>query len=71
MHYTKLSRLLNDKELPNLDILYRIEIHTGKVISALRWWKLMIKKMEMDIRLDETARMEAAAKVENMVLVTN
>ena len=63
VHYTKLSRLLNDKETPGLDILYRLEIHSGKLISALLWWKVVMKKMEHEIRENKEGREIAAEKV--------
>jgi plasmid maintenance system antidote protein VapI len=70
VHYTKLSRLLNDKEAPNLDILFRIEIHAGQLISALLWWKLLIKKMEIDIKENKVGRAGAAQKVENKLVLS-
>lgn len=69
VHYTKLSRLINNKETPNLDILYRLEIHSDKLISALLWWKLVMKKMEYDIQQDKGARLAAERKVENRLVL--
>ncbi|MEL6843064.1 MAG: hypothetical protein AAFP02_07595, partial [Bacteroidota bacterium] len=40
IHYTKLSRIINDKEEPNVELSYRLEKHSGKLIRAITWWKL-------------------------------
>ena len=34
IHYTKLSRIINDKEEPNIELSYRLEKHSGNLISA-------------------------------------
>lgn len=69
VHYTKLSHLLNDKETPNLDFLYRLEIHSDKLISALLWWKLIAKKTEQEIKENSETRSEAEKKVEKKLVL--
>lgn len=59
LHYTKLSRIINDKEEPNVELSYRLEKHSGKLINAKLWWKLIIKKQEHLIMEDvETRKLE-------------
>lgn len=65
IHYTKLSRILNDKEEPNIELAYRLEKHSGNLIKAKLWWKLMIKKQEFIISQDEETRKEEQKKVKN------
>ena len=65
VHYTKLSRIINDKEEPNVELAYRLEKHSGNLIRAELWWKLMIKKQEFIIRQDEETRKAEQGKVKN------
>lgn len=65
IHYTRLSRILHGKEEPNLALIYRLEKHSGQLIPAILWWKLMIKKQEHQIRMDEKTRIEEGRKVKN------
>lgn len=65
IHYTKLSRIINDKEEPNIELAYRLEKHSGDLINAKLWWKLMIKKQEFIISQDDETRKEEQEKVSN------
>jgi len=65
IHYTKLSRIINDKEEPNIELSYRLEKHSGNIIRAQVWWKLMIKKHEFIIARDEETRKREQKKVKN------
>lgn len=65
LHPTKLSRLLNDRENPNVELTYRLEMHCGNIIPALYWWKLYAKKMEEDVRTDHGKRKTESEKVKN------
>jgi len=65
IHYTRLSRILNNREEPNIEMCYRLEKHSGELIPALLWWKLMIKKQEYLILQDHETRKIEAAKVKN------
>lgn len=65
IHYTKLSRIINDKEEPNVELTYRLEKHSGHLIKAKLWWKLIIKKQEFIISQDEATREEEQKKVKN------
>lgn len=65
LHYTKLSRIINDKEEPNVELSYRLEKHCGSLINAITWWKLMVKKQEFIISEDDQTRMTEQQKVKN------
>lgn len=65
IHYTKLSRIINDKEEPNVELAYRLEKHSGNTILVELWWKLMIKKQEFIISKDEDTRQAEYNKVKN------
>ena len=67
VHYTRFSRILNDREEPNIEFVYRLEKHSAELIPALIWWKLIIKKQEFDIQQDKKTRKKEAAKVKNAV----
>lgn len=65
IHYTKLSRIINDKEEPNVELSYRLEKHSGNLIKAITWWKLIIKKQEFVISEDDKTRSIEQNKVKN------
>lgn len=67
VHYTRLSRIINDREEPNIELTYRLDIHSGSLIPAIYWWKLMIKKQEATIKKDKETRAQEAAKVSNAI----
>ena len=65
IHYTKLSRIINDKEEPNVELSYRLEKHSGNLIKAITWWKLIIKKQEFIISADDKTKSIEQNKVKN------
>lgn len=67
LHPTKLSRLLNDRENPNVELVYRLEIHCGNMIPAIYWWKLYAKRIEADVRTDHEKRKIESEKVRNQL----
>ncbi|BDS15173.1 hypothetical protein [Aureispira anguillae] len=67
VHYTRLSRIINDKEEPNVELTYRLEEHCDQLIPFIYWWRLMIKKQEALIKQDEKTRKQEAAKVKNAI----
>jgi plasmid maintenance system antidote protein VapI len=69
IHYTRLSRIINGKEEPNIELAYRLEQHSGKLISAIIWWRLIIKKQEYEIRQDKETRDKEASRVKNAVKI--
>jgi plasmid maintenance system antidote protein VapI len=67
VHYTKLSRIINNRESPNVEFMYRLEEHSGRLVPALIWWKLLIKKQEFEISEDKVTRKIEAAKVKRAI----
>ena len=67
IHYTRLSRIINNREDPNTELMYRLEKHSGNLISALIWWKLTVKKQEFNLKQDKETRQREASKVKNAI----
>lgn len=65
IHKTKLSRILNDKENPNIELMYRLEHHSNNMIPATYWFKLYSRKLEEDIKMDQEKRAEEYKRVKN------
>lgn len=65
LHKTKLSRLINDREKPNIDLMYRLEEHSSKEIPAFYWWRIHARELEFQIRTDHEKRKVEAEKVDN------
>jgi len=65
IHSTRLSRIINNKEEPNIELTYRLEKHSGKLVPALVLWKLIVKKQEFFIHQNQELRKTEAAKVKN------
>ena len=63
LHPTKLNQIINNKTMPNIPLVYRLEKHSGGFIPALLWWKVFTKKMEADIQNDTTRRLFEGEKV--------
>ncbi len=68
VHYTRFSRILNDREEPNIEFVYRLEKHSGELIPALTWWRLITKKQEFEIKQDKKTRKKEASQVKNAVI---
>ena len=67
LHPTKLSRLLHDRENPNVELTYRLEIHCGNIIPAIYWWRLHAKRIEENLRTDQDRRKMESKKVRNQL----
>ena len=67
IHYTRFSRILNDREEPNVEFVYRLEKHSGELIPALIWWKLINIKQEDEIRKNKKTRKIEASKVKDAI----
>ena len=65
IHYTKLSRILNEKEESNIEFCYRLEKHSGNLIKAELWWKLIVLKQSFIISKDDKTRKVEYKKVKN------
>lgn len=67
VHVTRLSRILNGKEKLSLSLAFRLEIHSGELIPAILWWKLVQKEIEEEINTNEGRKLEEKEKVKNIV----
>ena len=67
IHKTKLSRIINGKENPNIEMMYRLEHHSGKMIPATYWYKLHSKMLEEDIKVNTEKRAEEYKRVKNQL----
>lgn len=65
IHKTKLSRILNDKENPNIELMYRLEHHSNNMIPAIFWFRLYSRKLEEDIKKNKQKRSEEYKRVKN------
>lgn len=52
IHPSRLNRILKGKERIGKHIAFRLEKHSGHLIPALYWWKLMQKEIEQEILTD-------------------
>lgn len=67
LHYTKLSRIINDKETPSIELCYRLEKHAAELIKAELWWNLIIKKQGFILSKDEKTKLREQNKVKNPI----
>lgn len=65
IHTTKLSRILNNKENPNIELMYRLEEHSNGEIPAYYWWRLYARQLEHLIKTDLEKQLTEAAKVKD------
>ena len=67
IHPSRLNRILNGKEKIGKSIAYRLENHSGDLIPALFWWKLMQKEVEEELMTEEAERGIERQHVKNIV----
>lgn len=67
IHKTRLSRILNERERLTLALAYRLERHSGDLIPAIYWWKLVQKEIEHNIHTNTHERLKEANMVKNVV----
>lgn len=63
VHPTKLSRVLNNRENPNTELMHRLEQHSSGMIPAHYWWQLYAKELEFKIKNDLEGKVSAAKAV--------
>jgi len=69
LHYTKLSRIINGKEVPSISLIYRLEQHTAELIPAIYWWKLLTRQQEQAIQVDKEQRKIEQKRVKNQLRI--
>ena len=50
----------------SLQLAYRLEIHSGELIPAILWWKLVQKEIEQEIKEDTKERKKEKKNVKNI-----
>ena len=65
IHPTKLSRILNGKENPNIELMYRLGRHSDGELPAYYWWRLYSQELENKIKKDLEKKMEESRKVKD------
>lgn len=71
LHKTRLSRILNNRESPNIELMYRLEHHSGMMIPATYWYRLFTKKQEEEIKSDSKKRTAESQRVKNELKIFN
>ena len=67
IHQTKFSRIVNGKENPNVDLMYRLEEHSSGEIPAHHWWRLYSLELEHKIKTDLERKITESKKVKNPI----
>ena len=62
---TELSQLINNHRAPAEKIIIRLELHSGNIIPALLWMKVLDKQREHAIVTNKTIRLEESNHVKN------
>lgn len=65
IHPTKLSRIINGRDNPNIELMYRLEKHSDGQLPAYYWWRLHARELEYQIRTDLEKKLNEASKVTN------
>lgn len=67
VHPTKFSRILNNRENPSIDLMYRLEEHSRGEIPAHHWWRLYSLELENRIKTDLERKIAESKKVKNQI----
>lgn len=67
IHPTKLSRILNERENPNIELMYRLGIHSDGEIPAHYWWRLYSIEFENRLRTDMEKKLDEEKKVKGQL----
>lgn len=59
------NKIIQEKETPSIDLIYRLEKHTDSIIPALYWWKIVALEIEYNIDKREVKRIETGKNVRN------
>lgn len=63
IHPTKLSRIINGRDNPNIELMYRLEKHSDGELPAHYWWRIHSKELEYKIQTDLEKKLDEASKV--------
>ena len=65
LHLTQVSRLLNNRDIPNDRILVRLETHSNNLIPDIYWYRITEKQKEWGFIMNKTLRKTERKKVKN------
>lgn len=65
---TELSQILNGHRDPSEKTLIRIELHSGNMLPALYWFRLLEKEKEYELETDNTLREREEKYVKNRLV---
>lgn len=63
IHPTKLSRIINERDTPNIELMYRLEKHSDGELPAHYWWRLHSRKLEFQIKTNLEQKLKEGKKV--------
>jgi plasmid maintenance system antidote protein VapI len=63
IHPTKLSRIVNGRDTPNIELMYRLEKHSDGELPAHYWWRLHSKELEFQIKTNLEQKLKEGEKV--------
>lgn len=66
IHPSRLNRIIKGKEKIGKTIAYRLEAHSGEIIPAIYWWKLIQKEIEEEIKTEQEERELEKKQVKNI-----
>lgn len=67
---TELSQIINEHRKPSEKVIIRLEIHSGKTIPAITWFRLLEKQREYEILTDDDIRIRERIHVSNILKVS-
>lgn len=70
VHKTKLSRIINGRDIPSIDLMYRLEEHSSGEIPAHHWWRIHSLELEHKIKTDLEKRIKESKKVKNQIVAS-
>ena len=66
IHPSRINRIVRGKEKIGKSIAYRLESHSGEIIPAIFWWKLMQKEIEQELLSENKERKAERRHVKNI-----
>ncbi len=69
IHPSRLNRIIHGKEKIGKALAYRLESHSGDLIPAIYWWKLVQKEIEYEMMSHDEERTMERAKVKAVAWV--
>lgn len=65
IEHTILTEILEEKREPSIELIFRLDKHSGNLIRTELWWKLIVKKQLFLMSKDDETRKIEEGKVTN------